>query len=102
MMKNTMPSLVTGLACLMIFCRSTRVYENRYAWDQGWRIGKVTTLIKANEFSRIGGPRSRQNGTRPHRPSCRHPTAASYPNPWALRQTGSGHRLSSGRPDLQR
>lgn len=60
MMKKTMLSLVAALAFLMISGCSTPVYENRFAWNEGWRVGKVTKLIPADEFLKMGGSRCMQ------------------------------------------
>lgn len=60
MMKKTMLSLVAALAFLMISGCSTPVYENRFAWNEGWRVGKVTKVIPADEFFKMGGSRCRQ------------------------------------------
>lgn len=60
MVKKTMPSLVAALASLMISGCSTPVYENRFAWNEGWRIGKVTKLIPADAFLKMGASRCRQ------------------------------------------
>lgn len=57
MMKKTMLSLVAVLGILMISGCSTPVYENRYAMAEGWRVGKVTKLVTADEFLKTGGPR---------------------------------------------
>lgn len=60
MKKRTMLSLAAALAFLMISGCSTPVYENRYAWSDGWRVGKVTKLVPADEFLKTGGLRCRQ------------------------------------------
>jgi hypothetical protein len=60
MMKNTMLSLVAALALLMISGCSTPVYENQYAVSEGWRIGKVTKLVSADEFLKAGGTRCQE------------------------------------------
>lgn len=60
MAKKTMLPLAAALACLTISGCSTPVYEGRYAWSDGWRVGKVTKLVPADEFLRMSGTRCRQ------------------------------------------
>ena len=60
MMKKTMLSLVAALAFLMISGCSTPVYEDRYAWSDGWRVGTVTKMVPADEFLKTSGFRCRQ------------------------------------------
>lgn len=66
MMKKIMLSLVAALAFLMISGCSTPVYENQYAVSEGWRIGKVTKLVTAEEFLKMGSPRCRGMEIRPN------------------------------------
>jgi hypothetical protein len=49
----------------MISGCSTPVYEDRYAWAEGWRVGKVTKLIPADDFLKAGGSRCKQMGLGP-------------------------------------
>lgn len=65
MMKNSMLSLVVALAFLMLSGCSTPVYENRYAVSEGWRIGRVTKLVSAEEFLKTDSPRCREMEIRP-------------------------------------
>ncbi len=55
--KKVFLSLAAALAFLMISGCSTPVYENQYAESEGWRIGKVTKLVSAEEFLKAGGTR---------------------------------------------
>ena len=41
----------------MISGCSTPVYENRYAMSEGWRVGKVTKLVSADEYLKENGSR---------------------------------------------
>ena len=66
MMKKIMLSLVAALAFLMISGCSTPVYENQYALSEGWRIGKVTKLVTAEEFLKMGSPRCQGMEIRPN------------------------------------
>lgn len=65
MTKKAMLPLVAALACLTISGCSTPVYEGRYAWSEGWRVGRVTKLVPADEFFRMSGTRCRQTELRP-------------------------------------
>ena len=60
MIKKSMLLLVAALALVMTSGCSTPVYEDRYAWSEGWRVGKVTKLIQADEFLKVSGSRCRQ------------------------------------------
>ena len=60
MMKRTMLLSVTASVLLMISGCSTPVYENQYAVSEGWRIGKVTKLVSADEFLKAGGTRCQE------------------------------------------
>ena len=57
MMKKAILSPVAALAFLMISGCSTPAYENQYPVSEGWRIGKVTKLVSADEFLKAGGTR---------------------------------------------
>ncbi|RZJ15506.1 MAG: hypothetical protein EON50_01635 [Acidovorax sp.] len=65
MKKKPMLLLAAALTFLAISGCSTPVYEDRYAWSQGWRVGKVTKLIQADEFLKVSGSRCRQFGLGP-------------------------------------
>ena len=65
-MKNSMLSIATALALLVLSGCSTPVYENQYAVSEGWRIGKVTKLVTAEEFLKTGGPRCQGMEIRPN------------------------------------
>ena len=56
-MNKTTPWLAASLALLMISGCSTPVYENRYAMSEGWRVGKVTKLVSADEYLKENGSR---------------------------------------------
>lgn len=60
MIKKSMLLLVAALALVMTSGCSTPVYEDRHAWSEGWRVGKVTKLIPADEFLKTGGSRCRK------------------------------------------
>ena len=60
MMKRTMLLSATASVLLMISGCCTPVYENRYAWSDGWRVGTVTKMVPANEFLKTSGFRCRQ------------------------------------------
>ena len=65
-MKNSMLSIATALALLVLSGCSTPVYENQYAVSEGWRIGKVTKLVTAEEFLKTGSPRCQGMEIRPN------------------------------------
>ena len=60
MMKKSMLLSAAALTFLAISGCSTPVYEDRYAWSEGWRVGKVTKLIPADDFLKTGGSRCKQ------------------------------------------
>ena len=55
MMKRTMLLSATASVLLMISGCSTPVYEDHYAWAEGWRIGKVSRLAPAEEVAKMYG-----------------------------------------------
>ena len=65
MMKKTLLTLGVALAFLMLSGCSTLLYENQCAVSEGWRIGKVTKLVSAEEFLKTGSPRCRVMEIRP-------------------------------------
>lgn len=65
-MKKTLLTLGVALAFVMLSGCSTPVFENRYAVSEGWRIGKVTKLVSADEFLKAGGTRCREMEIRPN------------------------------------
>ena len=64
--KKVFLSLAAALAFLMISGCSTPVYENQYAESEGWRVGKVTKLVSAEEFLKVGGTRCQGMEIRPN------------------------------------
>lgn len=60
MIKNSMRWLVVAFTFTMLFGCSTPVYEKRYAVSEGWRLGKVTKLLNAEEFLKTGRSRCRE------------------------------------------
>src|SRR3989344_5183718 len=65
-MKNLMLSIANALALLVLSGCSTPVYENQYAASEGWRIGKVTKLLTADELLKTGSPRCEGMKIRPN------------------------------------
>lgn len=57
MTKRAMSWSVAILALLNVAGCSTPIYEGRYAWSDGWRIGKVSRLLSADEAAEIRGVR---------------------------------------------
>lgn len=65
MMKKPKILLIAAFTLLVISGCSIPVYENRYAMSEGWRVGKVTKLVTADEFLKVGGSRCSGMDIRP-------------------------------------